>query len=217
MNPLDSIDGAIAASGNRRNVLVVQMSAYKERPLLSIRRWYIDQKTQEWRPTKKGVSVSQKGYDFLKGVFEAENPKIDKWFEANAEDISAVEEGLQSESYAKIVGDFSLQVVLKEWRGPEMARVSVSGSMQILEINTGHKVGATIAELIEEVGLGRPTSREKKMLSTMLFLVASLERMPLMFEGRQVWPAEELFDAIRWNLGILMKAFEKCEKIDYVL
>ncbi|MBK6900768.1 MAG: ATP-binding protein [bacterium] len=54
MNPVESIDGAIAASGSRSNVLVVQTSEYNGKRLLGVRRWYVDRTSGEWCPTKKG-------------------------------------------------------------------------------------------------------------------------------------------------------------------
>ena len=217
MNPLDSIEGAIAASGNRKNVLVVQASAYRGFPLLGVRRWYIDRKTGEWKPTKKGISLSKAGFEFLKSVFESEQSRINRWFESSTEEIRAAESGDTLASFDRLESDFSLVVKTDLWNGPEIGRFSAEGAIQTLTINRKHEIGRKLLRLKEEIDSDGGTPRETSLMSLLLYFIASLERMPLMFEGRQSWQAEEFFDAIRWNLGILVRSFEKCGEIDYVI
>ena len=72
--------GVIAATGTKRNRLVAQLSEYNGERLLNLRRWYLDKKTNEWMPTKKGLSLTARGYTFLTSVIQEYRVSILDWF-----------------------------------------------------------------------------------------------------------------------------------------
>lgn len=47
-------------------VIRVEKSEFKGKEYVQVRTWYLDQKTDEWKPTQKGISVPIEKYEALR-------------------------------------------------------------------------------------------------------------------------------------------------------
>ena len=47
------------------DIIRVELSEFKEKTYINIRVWYLDKNTDEYKPTKKGISLSVNKYDEL--------------------------------------------------------------------------------------------------------------------------------------------------------
>ncbi|MBK6900769.1 MAG: hypothetical protein IPH09_16455 [bacterium] len=80
-----------------------------------------------------------------------------------------------------------------------------------MTFNRKHPIGQAVIDLLEsECSSNGALSRST---STLIYFLASFERIPLMFEASQKWHAEELIDAIRWNIGLMLRSFERFGEI----
>lgn len=216
MDPIDSIEGALAATGNRNSVLVVQTSEYKQQRLLNIRRWYIDKRSGEWCPTRKGISVTENAYRFLRTTLNENDTAIQDWFSEapNMMDLGGAIGSSSQVMTHPIPKNSTLVVRAGDWSGPEMSRMEVLGSKHTMTINERHAVGRAILEVIRN---SADESIVDPAVSALLHFLAAFERLPLMFEEHQKWPAGELIDTIRWNIGLTMRGFRNCESVEYEL
>ena len=214
MDPIDGIEGVMAATGTKSNVLVIQKGRYNEANLLNVRRWYISRKTGEWLPTKKGISLNSTNFEFVRNVFDQEKENIESWLQESSvagEATRDLEDSVRGEHWEST----GLVVRAGDWKSPELCRMEAMGGTEVLELNKRHPLGAVLAEFVERREDQELNDDATAMLTILIYLLASLERIPLMFEGSQTWKADELFDTMRWNLGMLLRSSTRGKGIGY--
>ncbi len=210
----ESIDGVIAISGSKRNALAVHKTIYEGMRLLSIRRWYVDAKSKEWRPTKKGVTLSENNFLFLKNVFEDEKLTIEEWFEnSKIEPASLQLEDVVNSEHWKTA---KLSIKSESWHGPELFKYAVIGSEETLVVNVSHPFGESLIQFKQELSKDNDAASAKLLFKMLIALMASFGRIPLMLEESTTWRAEDLIDTIKWNLGLLLRSY-KSSGIDNVI
>lgn len=57
-------------------IIRVEISEFKGQQYLNLRVWYLDKKTEEYKPTQKGITVRPEFYDDLKQAVLAAEPEI---------------------------------------------------------------------------------------------------------------------------------------------
>ncbi len=57
-------------------IIRVEISEFKGQKYLNLRVWYMDQKTEEYKPTQKGITVKPELYDDIKAAIADAEPAI---------------------------------------------------------------------------------------------------------------------------------------------
>ena len=67
--------------GNKKYPIVISLSEYKGSPLIDIRKYYFDRKSEEIKPSKKGIALQKNNFNLLAQTLIDSSPEIKKWFE----------------------------------------------------------------------------------------------------------------------------------------
>ena len=125
------LDDALVVAGSKKQPFVVSFSEYSDRKLLDVRKYYLDKKTGETKPSRKGISLNRLQFEVLHHVFEEKCEEIEKWFEL--EDTEKSEE-LRAFDTARLSSP-SAEIEFLNWVGLEMFRYKRSGGTAILQFN----------------------------------------------------------------------------------
>lgn len=64
---------------SKRNPIVLQLNEFQGHRLLDIRRFFWDQKTSEYKPTKKGISLNRENYAEIMSMILERSESIASW------------------------------------------------------------------------------------------------------------------------------------------
>ena len=67
--------------GPKEYPIKIQVKTFKGRKYLDVRKWYLDRKSHEILPTKKGISLSEYQFEDVISIIIKEKDKISKWFQ----------------------------------------------------------------------------------------------------------------------------------------
>jgi len=196
--------GVIAATGTKRNRLVAQLSEYNGERLLNLRRWYLDKKTNEWMPTKKGLSLTARGYTFLTSVIQEYRVSILDWFGLIGEEGSSGSSAVARAGgtvEASLTGQ-EFDVVPAEWASPEAFVVIHEGGAATLRVNAGTELGRRVLEEYDENEESK--GRHESGVGLLLSYVVAQSQAKALFDGQDEFEAAELFDLHSWNVGLLV-------------
>lgn len=134
MNEQSELEDAIVVAGSKKQPFVVSYSEFNGRKLLDVRKYYLDKKTGETKPTRKGVSLNRLQFEVLHNVFKEKCEEIEDWFELEETERSAE---IQAVTNAKLSSPRAT-VEFTSWVGLEMFRYRRSGGAAVLQLNTRH-------------------------------------------------------------------------------
>ncbi|MCB9914972.1 MAG: transcriptional coactivator p15/PC4 family protein [Planctomycetes bacterium] len=203
-NEANELPGVIAATGSKSNRLVAQLSEYEGERLLNLRRWYLDKKTREWMPTKKGLSLTARGYTFLTSVIHEYGGAIADWFGQIGE------EGPSGSSAVTRAGE-TVEASLKgqkfgveraEWASPESFVVIHQGGAAVVRVNAGTELGRRVLEEYDDSVEAK--GRNESGVGLLLSYVVAQSHARALFDGQDKFEAAELLDLHNWNVGLLV-------------
>lgn len=70
------------AVGSKSNPIIIALNEFEGQQLLDIRRYYLDKKTKELKPTKKGISLPFAAATQVLDVLQASRDKVFAWLQA---------------------------------------------------------------------------------------------------------------------------------------
>ena len=163
----------LAEDGPKSKHLVIQLNKIDDNRFLDLRYFYFDKKDQEYKPTRKGISLTKSNYLIVKKVVEKNHEEVMDWLGVGyvAEHVEEYqkEQEAQAEKIKYIsIGNIDLYFE-NEKRDPGFFRVEYIGGSNHLYINEGHPVGANLAKMIKSESI---TDDLLKMFSSILFLYA---------------------------------------------
>ena len=89
--------------GPKEYPIKIQIKTFKGRKYLDIRKWYLDRKTNEILPTKKGISLSEYQFEDVISLLSKDKKKISDWFQEKIDENKVVDSLVkQSEVRRKI-------------------------------------------------------------------------------------------------------------------
>ena len=77
--------------GPKEYPIKIQVKTFKGRKYLDVRKWYLDRKSNEILPTKKGISLSEYQFEDVISIITKEKDKISKWFQEKATEDEIVD------------------------------------------------------------------------------------------------------------------------------
>lgn len=207
MSKNDAVEmpGVIAATGTKRNRLVAQLSEYQGERLLNLRRWYLDKRTNEWIPTKKGVSLSARAYSFLVSVIQEFGDDILDWLGI---DGSANHEGREKSIQSRhapleaTVNSQKYVVESAEWSSPEPFAVAHEGGSAVLYVNVKTELGRRVMEA--HISSGFNEERGQSGVGLLFSYVVAQSQAKALFDTQDEYEAGELFELHSWNVGLLV-------------
>jgi hypothetical protein len=134
-------DRVLAEDGPPKNRLVLRLTHYGETCLLDIRNWYLDKKTSEFRPTRKGISLSRRNFLWLKRVVDDKSEEILDWLSISyvPENVAAYEERQAQRNAELELESPAVEVdTREERRDVSFFHVTRSGSKATVTLNTAH-------------------------------------------------------------------------------
>lgn len=70
----------LSRTRSKRHPIIVQLSEFQNRRLLDIRRFFLDQKDGEYKPTRKGIALNRDNFSELLRILGDNINEINAWF-----------------------------------------------------------------------------------------------------------------------------------------
>ncbi len=208
----------IASSGNKHNMLVFSLNEYKGARTFDIRKHYVDKKTNDLKPTKKGITVTQSSFGILKEVIDENHEKIKKWLSSADDFASEIKRHKElEETYIEIAKFQDRDYKIKEssWNSPEFFQVIGEGGEDRLVLNKKHPWIKTFIEIQTEIHKSDDTEELKnfvdQFLKLFVDLLVSFGRARHLCDGNDNPYAEILLDSMMFNWGIFLDRYSNNE------
>jgi hypothetical protein len=205
----------IASAGGNRNKLVVSLNSYKGRKTVDIRKFYLDKKTKEFLPTRKGITLTSESYNVLKNSFKDFDDEITNWLEPN-ETASEVEKDLKAHSDSANKARLQKRKHSREydnWKSPVFFRSESRGGMDTIIYNDNHSFISSFKNSIDGL-LKRDsidTAGAKNFKDLMDFLLLSFSRAKNLYDNSPVISPDILFQDLIFNWGQILSNYSKNE------
>lgn len=196
-------EGFQLSIGSKARPIIVTLSTFQGSPLIDIRRYYVDKKTKELKPTRKGIAFRKENYDALMGALIENKNEIGKCLEHDESDelISAAIQTMKDRIKAREDASRKIervQVQSDSWRSPIFFEVESSGSTDILRYNTKHRLNEVLLE----------ASFERELVKDILdpILIAYHRARALVDDGSEV-KTDEIFAVLEYEWGVILQNY----------
>ena len=179
-------DEALLVAG----ALQIRFSEYEGNKLLDVRKYYKDKKTKEYKPTRKGISLSRLQFEAINNAFNSRYEDIEDWLSTPAHDksieLNALDENIHSTE--------DITVKFSSWRGLEPFNFVCDGADNTLHMNISN---AWVENLFNELSEGQSSSSN---LATLGLIIGFFQSTNLLDTRNEV--VKEFLDTIIGNWGI---------------
>jgi hypothetical protein len=136
----------IFSLGNEKSPLMCNLSLYEGKKYIDIRNWYIDKKTNEFKPTTKGITLSKSKYFTLMDELFEHAKEINDWF-SNQDDTEYVADRTSQENVP--INEFAGELIFKTLPKNLMFNVEVIGFKKNLIINSDSLLGKELSYIFK--------------------------------------------------------------------
>ena len=191
--------------GNKKYPVVVSLKEYKGSPLIDIRKYYFDKKTEEIKPTKKGIALQKNNYNLLIQSLIDSSPEVSKWFEeTNEYSAKKATETLQKrveavEGNRRKAQNFNTDK--DYWQAPNFFDVESLGGSDKIIYNTKH-------EMYEKLNQTSQKGNETGMDLINIILISYKKAKDILDDGEE-YSAEELFKYLDFEWGLILSNYIK--------
>ena len=209
----------IASAGRKHNLLVFSLNEYKGVRSFDMRKHYVDKKTNDLRPTKKGIAITEKMFDITLDVLEENKEKIRNWLSISGDISAEVRENLELEkkySEAARFKNHKFNLEESSWKSPEFFRLVSKGGCDSLVFNISHP---SVKEFLKIINTFENTSdiEELQQLGNKLkwFVIGTLisfGRARHLCEGSDNSYTSIVFDSMAFNWGTFLEQYLNGEK-----
>lgn len=207
---MKEIEGAIAATSGKKNRLVISLDMFEGIKLFNIRQWFVN-KSGEWSPTKKGVSLSKEKFDFLLRAIKDHEEEVYKWLEDGEDtthrEVSKTHEASLEYREKAMFTKRPYELEKESWRSPEFFRVEAQGGEDKLILNIDHPFIQTLLEITNDSSKSGDQSEKEIFLDMVKILLLSFARTQRLFEEGQTLDQETFFELIMTNWGLLTQRY----------
>ena len=200
-------DSAQIKIGSKTNPIVITLSYYKSSSIIDIRRYYLDKKSGEYLPTKKGIALQQRNFSLLLDALRESEKEINRWF-TSSESVALQE---AAESLVKRVEAQEAQmrsagpvVSLKDsWRSPNFFEVSSEGASERLVYNERHPL---YKQYLSDSDSNDSEFEEGRVIPAEILdkLLVSYHKAKIMLEGGGDQDPGLLFSALEYEWGMIL-------------
>lgn len=193
--------------GSASNPLVVTLTQWEGHRLLDIRKHFVDKKSQEIKPTRKGVSLNANTARQVQEVLNEHKEAIFAWLETGDNSaLGAVEQAMKARSQAteaEALKPRRFKVQQREWKGAEFFECEANGADDHIVLNQSHP-------------FFKSKTGDKKTKSSndgsLVLMLAAYYRAKLRFSGEIEADAEQFFRLFEHEWGLLLKNYCENEK-----
>ena len=128
--------------GPKEYPIKIQIKTFKGRKYLDIRKWYLDRKTNEVLPTKKGISLSEYQFEDVISLLSKDKKKISDWFQEKIDENKVVDSLVkQSEVRRKIAEEVrEFKTTSKKLSENKFFKIEYENGNKQLIINENHQL-----------------------------------------------------------------------------
>ena len=209
----------IASAGSKHNLLVFSLNEYKGTRTFDIRKHYVDKKTNDLRPTKKGVAITEKMFDITLEVLEENKEKIRNWLSASGDISAEVRKNHELEKrYSETARFKNHNFILEEssWKSPEFFRLVSKGGCDSLVFNIGHPSVKKFLKVINEFEKISDVEELRQLGSELkqfvIGMLISFGRARQLCEGSDNSYSSIVFDSTAFNWGIFLEKYLNSEE-----
>ena len=220
MSNLEENEKIIASAGSQSNTIVFTLDEYEGRRTLDIRKFYFNKTKKEFKPTKKGISLSESTYAIVKNILNGNHDKIIEWLEGNSNVPAFVlkteKEEKESAKNAKYIAKKS-QRSKEKWKDLTFFDTKAEGGKDNIIFNENHPFISILEKinfmLIDEEDKKKRLELLKTLQELFDIVLISFSRAHHLFDNTPVINPQSLIENLMFNWGAILKEYIK-EKHD---
>lgn len=203
----------LAAEGGKKNTIVFKLSEFEGRKVFDIRRYFYNESTKSFTPTKKGICISEKTYNILRTVIREFDAEIEEWLSALDKVPEAVKKQQERQERAAILERYARQKHIREikaWpKSPYFFEGEAHGGQDKIVFNSAHAFYKTLAVILQDLNIDDGTKHEKvrkieKFNDLIDKLLITFIRSKNLFDNAPVINTDVFFDTLLFNWGTFL-------------
>ena len=187
--------------GPKEYPIKIQIKTFKGRKYLDIRKWYLDRKTNEILPTKKGISLSEYQFEDVISLLSKDREKISYWFQEKIDENEVVESlDKKSEVRRKIAEEVrEFKTKSEKLSKNKFFKIEYEKGNKQLIINENH-------QLYKDINKEKSPEKIKKIFE-LLFI--SFDQTIQLFDSDESIKVGDFEDMLIHNWSIILKNYLK--------
>lgn len=203
----------LAAEGGKKNTIVFQLSEFEGRRVFDIRRYFYNESTKNFVPTKKGICISEKTYNILRTVIKEFDTEIDEWLGAHDKVPEAIRKQQERQEKAIISERYAQQKHVREsanWpKSPYFFEGEAHGGQDKIVFNSAHMFYKTLSSIIQDLNVDSSIKNGKakkidKLNDLIDKLLITFVRSKSLFDNTPVINTDVFFDTLLFNWGTFL-------------
>ena len=187
--------------GPKEYPIKIQIKTFKGRKYLDIRKWYLDRKTNEILPTKKGISLSEYQFEDVISLLSKDKEKISNWFQEKIDENEVVDSLVKQSEVRRKIAEEVREFKTKSEKLSENKFFKIEyekGNKQLI-INENH-------QLYKEINKEKSVEKIKKIFE-LLFI--SFDQTIQLFDSEESIKVTDFEDMLIHNWSIILKNYLK--------
>jgi hypothetical protein len=187
--------------GPKEYPIKIQIKTFKGRKYLDIRKWYLDRKTNEILPTKKGISLSEYQFEDVISLLSKDRKKISNWFQEKIDENEVVDSLVKQSEVRRKIAEEVREFKTKSEKLSENKFFKIEyekGNKQLI-INENH-------QLYKEINKEKSVEKIKKIFE-LLFI--SFDQTIQLFDSEESVKVADFEDMLIHNWSIILKNYLK--------
>jgi hypothetical protein len=188
--------------GSPSNPVVMMLTEYEGHRLLDIRKYFVEKTTKDLKPTRKGVSLNANLAKQVQDVMNNNSEAIFAWLERGDDSaLTEVERAMQARTQAaeeEALKPRPFRVKEREWKGAEFFACESNGAEDYVALNTKHPFFQHLQCSQRQTAATCPP---------IMLLLASYYRAKLRFSGDIEADADQFFQLLEHEWGLLLKNY----------
>jgi predicted phage tail protein len=179
----------------------IQIKTFKGRKYLDIRKWYLDRKTNEILPTKKGISLSEYQFEDVISLLSKDREKISNWFQEKIDENEVVDSLVKQSEVRRKIAEEVREFKTKSEKLSENKFFKIEyekGNKQLI-INENH-------QLYKDINKEKSPEKIKKIFE-LLFI--SFDQTIQLFDSEESIKVADFEDMLIHNWSIILKNYLK--------
>ena len=187
--------------GPKEYPIKIQIKTYKGRKYLDIRKWYLDRKTDEVLPTKKGISLSEYQFEDVISILSKDKEKISNWFQEKIDENDVIDSLIKQSEVRRKIAKETREFKTKSEKLSEnkFFKIEYEYGKKQLVINENH-------QLYKEINKEKSAEKIKKILE-LLFI--SFDQTIQLFDSEESIKVTDFEDMLIHNWSIILKNYLK--------
>ena len=187
--------------GPKEYPIKIQIKTFKGKKYLDIRKWFLDKKTNEILPTKKGISLNDYQFQDIINIISKEKEKISNWFKEKITEDEVVDSLIKQSEIRRNLAEEAKAFSAKSEKLTEnkFFKVDYKNGKTELILNENH-------QLYKEINKKNSIENLKNIIN-LLFI--SFNQTIQLFDTDEKIKASDFEDFLVHNWSIILKNYLK--------